>query len=54
MNASEQAQEEQTDAMTLWVAERTLRRYGRLVLAHQINDIANEMAMGKLSCDYSD
>ena len=41
---SSEAHNEQTDAMTLWVAERTLRQYGMDKDADRIVDIANEIA----------
>jgi hypothetical protein len=42
------AHNEQTDAMTLWVAERTLRQYGLEELANDLTNIANEIAQGRI------
>lgn len=44
-----EADNEQRDAMSLWVAERTLRQYGLDELAGEILSVANEIALGHVS-----
>lgn len=49
MSAAQEAHNEQTDAMTLWVAERTLRQYGLDRIAGEVLSAANEITMGHMA-----